>query len=440
MNILEYNQIVAIPRVQEAMKIVCETKLMKEGYADMSYFIDVVDARETIRHELKTRDTELDQLLYPKFATIKEAEDILNQLGEDVPYEMELSVNEATVIIYWVYARMETKEEREKFTGRYFSHDDRISYYGKIGYKEGVIYFIDKVNVNFIYYISDLEECISFFRTSNTYFRGHADCNYSLMPSVMRNKQLQMFEEDLYYDLITECPNDFVDCKSHFERLVKMQHYGLPTRLLDITRNPLVALYFACATEPGKTGEVIILNSNRDNVKHHSSDVISVLSSIATLKWKDKKIIDNLAAKEESSARFNGDSVVRKLVQEIREEKPYFQNKLDPAYVNETYFVQAMKNNDRIVRQNGAFLLCGLNKEIQEDNLNRLRAGIGEKKMIVLIKRDTKKYILESLNRLAINYSTLFPEIDCVSKYLTSKYSNVILMLDEYLEKLQESM
>lgn len=42
-------------------------------------------------------------------------------------------------------------------------------------------------------------------------------------------------------------PDEFLG--NRFDSLVKMQHFGMPTRLLDTTTNPLVALYFACESE-----------------------------------------------------------------------------------------------------------------------------------------------------------------------------------------------
>ncbi|WP_371929795.1 FRG domain-containing protein [Brevundimonas sp. C43] len=53
-------------------------------------------------------------------------------------------------------------------------------------------------------------------------------------------------EHLLLRDLVAMHPAQFEADSSALEMLVRMQHYALPTRLLDASWNPLVALYFAC--------------------------------------------------------------------------------------------------------------------------------------------------------------------------------------------------
>lgn len=78
------------------------------------------------------------------------------------------------------------------------------------------------------------------------FYRGHADKNWELLPSIFRTPNGVEKEHLLFRDMVAHEPQSFSECKSALDYLVQMQHYGLPTRLLDMTTNPLVALYFAC--------------------------------------------------------------------------------------------------------------------------------------------------------------------------------------------------
>ena len=58
----------------------------------------------------------------------------------------------------------------------------------------------------------------------------------------MRSNSWLLHENDMYNELRMDCANDFTNCRTHLDYLVEMQHYGLPTRLLDVTKNPLGCL------------------------------------------------------------------------------------------------------------------------------------------------------------------------------------------------------
>ncbi|MDJ1452503.1 MULTISPECIES: FRG domain-containing protein, partial [Enterobacteriaceae] len=70
------------------------------------------------------------------------------------------------------------------------------------------------------------------------FYRGHSDVSYELAPSVFRKNKKGNFkhlhsESNLVREALTARPTEFVDDKTMLDKLVRMQHYGLPTRLLD---------------------------------------------------------------------------------------------------------------------------------------------------------------------------------------------------------------
>ena len=83
-------------------------------------------------------------------------------------------------------------------------------------------------------------------------YRGMTNAEFDLRPSLERLKQYGLGTE---YELVNEFmltrPEAFSGLTTSFELMAKMQHYGLPTRLLDFTTNPLIALYFACENAGG---------------------------------------------------------------------------------------------------------------------------------------------------------------------------------------------
>lgn len=254
-----------------------------------------------------------------------------------------------------------------------------------------------------------------------TVFRGQKYTEWKTVPKLFRKDVgLNDYEKFAVRDLISVHPQEFQFDQTMFDRLVRMQHYGLPTRLLDVTTNPLVALYFACEDhdEDGEPqdGKVQAFFTPRGNERYYDSDQVSCIANLSNLTSEEK---DHLFAAAEHMGidEFNVAPITQRLLWFVQSEKPHFLPKIDPKHLLQNVLVKPKMSNRRIIAQSGAFIIFGAPLKGGSKTEIRIKRAI--------VPADRKAKVREELELLGVHASTLFPELDKAATYITERYARL---------------
>lgn len=220
-----------------------------------------------------------------------------------------------------------------------------------------------KVNVTVI---DSLDKYVRFVDTLETsfenpvFYRGQTNANYLPISGSLRNNpenENRMIEAFSRY-----FANEVDACKNAVLKLALMQHYGLKTRLLDISENPLAALYFACvpykkfrrhsAGEEEKSWGEIVLFREKGRYEDEQRP-----KRLKTAENSDASIIANTAFMEPEFTLWKLGSLWKMDANQTYDEKF-----IDlTSIVRKSLIVRVPQNNPRIKNQRGAFILANAN-------------------------------------------------------------------------------
>lgn len=246
------------------------------------------------------------------------------------------------------------------------------------------------------------------------YYRGQLEKYETISPSVARRNDFKSHEYDMFMETLKCKKEDFKDLNT-FQILSKMQHYGIPTRLVDITTDKLTALYFAVEDYEDKSDSVVYVYVTKGF--DYDSQEANILSLLPTIDKLDLKTICT-----EYSKIYNKEVSAENIL----------------SVINSSVFIKysddLIVTNPRLKCQKGAFFLCGneVNNDVVTTAVKSLDTVIPT--LTIRIPYEYKKAVLDELDiNYNINKSTIYPELTTFAEYIKAKYTlKENNMSDEY--------
>lgn len=254
-------------------------------------------------------------------------------------------------------------------------------------------------------------------------FRGMEDYAYELLPGLFRktitvtsenkavNKKYLAFSDEMgiLLNFIQEASayTKNIPANDYVRWAELAQHYGVPTRFLDWTENPLVALYFACESNSGTDAVVWILH--KMNFTHYANE----RDKTRVPKTNEANILDLLTT--------------------CPKNKEKYQTLYKSPLIYTPYYF-----DNRMSAQASWFMVWGTEQEpletmFEDSNYMRIKESEVDVRSCgkntgnqfvckVLVHAYDKQKIIRQLDYMGINAKALFPGLDGVGRHIERIY------------------
>ncbi|CAO1610333.1 conserved protein of unknown function [Brochothrix thermosphacta] len=299
------------------------------------------------------------------------------------------------------------------------------------------------------------------------YFRVESEEYIHRTPSLYINESLSKQGSEYYYrTLLNELGRvDYQESSSLVRLISELQHYGAKTRMLDITKSVLVALFFAVEeTDRKKPGYIYIFKEEIGKEKFDTGHTVAIKSALNFMpqkvvsdfldisskvveeglnietygKYTDEELFIRLVDILEPQTFDSYKDICKQFMELLNQRAKVRERLMYPLKIyndlNRAHIILPAKSTERIRQQQGTFIFpkyvsttTNSHEEIKKqvsNSIHELQTNLKSNKhefSVIKIPAGYKKTIRKELAQIGITPGFVYPDIEHQSASLISK-------------------